>query len=121
MRAVRTRLIALLLVLMNVWQVASAAGLPQFLAAQGEALEHALMHWQGEAHHHGSDGHIHTDDSEDSFAHMMADCCLHHFGVIAARAVVALEPVPQHVAQAAQTVPPPPYLDGLRRPPRSLI
>ena len=116
----RKRFIVLLLVLLNVWQVASAAGLPQFWAAQTEALEHAVMHWQGEAHHHGSDGSIHADESEDSFEHMMADCCFHHFGVITAPAVVALEPLPQHVAQAAQAVPPPPYLDGLRRPPRAL-
>ena len=118
---VRTRFIALLLVLMNLWQVASAAGLPQFMAAQGEALEHTLMHWQGEAHHHSSDGSIHADESGDSSAHMMADCCLHHFGVVAATVLVTLEPLPQHVAQAPQAVPPPPYLDGLRRPPRSLI
>ena len=121
MHAVRTRFIALLLVLMNVWQVASAAGLVQFWAEQRESLEHTVMHWQGEAHHHDSQGHIHADDSDESFEHMMADCCFHHFGVIAAPAVVALEPLPQHVAQAAQAVPPPPYLDGLRRPPRSLI
>jgi hypothetical protein len=121
MPPVRSRLIALLLVLMNVWQVASAAGLPQFMAAQGEALEHSLMHWQGEVHHHDTDGTIHADQSEDSYAHMMSDCCMHHFGVVAAGVLVALEPLPQHVAQAAQSVPPPPYLDGLRRPPRSLI
>jgi hypothetical protein len=117
---VRKRLIVLLLVLLNVWQVASAAGLPQFWAAQGEALDHAAMHWQGEAHHHDSEGHIHADDSEESLQHMMADCCFHHFGVIAAPVLVTLEPLPQHVAQAAQAVPPPPYLDGLRRPPRAL-
>lgn len=121
MRAVRTRLIALLLVLMNIWQVASAAGLAQFWSEQGQALQHTVMHWQGEAHHHDSLGHVHVDESEDSFQHMMADCCLHHVGVIAAPAVVALEPLPQPVAQAVQAVPPPPYLDGLRRPPRSLI
>ena len=109
MPPVRSRLIALLLVLMNVWQVASAAGLPQFMAAQGEV------------HHHDTDGTIHADQSEDSYAHMMSDCCMHHFGVVAAGVLVALEPLPQHVAQAAQSVPPPPYLDGLRRPPRSLI
>lgn len=104
---------------MNTGQLASAAGLAQFWAEQSGALEHAVMHWQGEAHHHDSQGHIHADGSEDSFQHMMADCCFHHFGVIAAPAIVALEPLPQHVAQAAQAVPPPPYLDGLHRPPEA--
>jgi hypothetical protein len=121
MPAVRKRFLVLLLVLMNVWQVASAAGVAEFWAGQGAALEHTLMHWQGEAHHHDSDGSIHVDDSEDSFQHLVADCCFHPVGVIVAPAAVLLEPLPQHVAQAAQPVPPPPYLDGLRRPPRSLV
>ena len=114
----RKRLIVLLLVLLNVWQVASAAGLSQFWVTQNPALDHAAMHWQGEAHHHDSDGSVHVDDSQDSLQHMMADCCFHHFGVIVAPAIVALDPLPQHVAQMAQSVPPAPYLDGLRRPPR---
>lgn len=105
---------------MNVWQVASAAGLAAFWAEQSKALEHTVMHWQGEAHHHDSEGHIHADESQDSFEHMMADCCFHHFGVITGSLLVTLEPLPQHVAQLAQAVPPPPYLDGLRRPPRAL-
>ncbi len=114
------RFIIFLLVLLNVWQVASAAGLTQFWAEQTEAMEHTVMHWQGEAHHHDSLGHVHEDDSGESVQHMMADCCLHHFGVITAPVLVMLEPVPQHVAQQAQSVPPAPYLDGLRRPPRNL-
>ncbi|MDP3699406.1 MAG: hypothetical protein Q8R72_00710 [Hylemonella sp.] len=116
----RKRLIALLLVLLNVWQVASAAGLPQLLAAQGQALDHAVMHWQGEAHHHDDHGVVHADGSQDSIQHMMADCCFHHLAVFQAPSVVALESLPQQVAQTAQPVPPPPHLDGLRRPPRLL-
>ena len=115
------RFIVFLLVLLNVWQVASAAGPLQAWLAVDPTLAHVAMHESGEAHHHhGNDGDIHVDTSQDSIQHMMADCCFHHVGVIAAPVLVSFEPIPQHVAQQVQSVPPAPYLDGLRRPPRAL-
>lgn len=117
----RKRLTVLLLLFLNLWQVASAAGLSESWFDQGHASDHAVMHWQGEAHHHDNDGGgIHADESQDSIQHMMADCSFHHLAVFPVSSVVALEPLPQHVAQTAQPVPPPPHLDGLRRPPRLL-
>lgn len=119
------RFIALLLVCLTVWQSASAAGPLQVWLAADPTLAHVAMHEAGEAHHHHHDhdgaGATHADDSQDSVQHVMADCCIHHLAVFQAPTIVALEPLPQHVAQAASHLPPPPYLDGLRRPPRSLI
>lgn len=114
----RKRLTALLLLFLSFWQVASAAGLSAAWLDGGTALDHAAVHWQGEAHHHDDDGGVHADDSQDSIQHMMADCSFHHPAVLQAPAVVALESPPQHVAQTAHALPPAPYLDGLRRPPR---
>lgn len=116
----RKRLTTLLLLFLSLWQVASAAGLSGAWLEAGSAPDHAAVHWQGEAHHHDDHGGIHADDSQDSIQHMMADCSFHHLAVFQAPSVVALESPTQHVPQTAQSLPPPPYLDGLRRPPRSL-
>ncbi len=114
------RFIAFLLICLSLWQTALAAGLTQAVLAQDGDLAHLALHWQAEGHHHDDDGSIHADDSHDSIQHVMADCSMHHLGLIAVPAVTALEPAPQQVTQAASHLPPPPYLDGLRRPPRLL-
>ncbi len=115
------RFIALLLVCLSFWQAASAAGLTQAMLEQDAGLAHLAMHWEEAAHHHhDADGSIHADSSQDSIQHVMADCSTHHLGIIVMLPVAALEPASHHVAQAASHPPPPPYLDGLRRPPRSL-
>lgn len=80
--------------------------------------EHAEMHWEGLAHHHDEDGVAHQDDSSESIAHLMADAGPGTAALIQFQ-VLSLHfdrlPAPADVAQAAA---PPPYLDGLRRPPR---
>ncbi len=115
------RLIAFLLVFLSLWQAASAAGLAQAYLAQDDALAHLAMHWQAEAHHHHDEhGASHQDDSSESVQHVLADCSLHHPGLIVASSVTALEPAAQGVVPLAQRRPPSPYLDGLQRPPRSL-
>ncbi len=114
------RFIAFLLICLSLWQTALAAGLTQAVLAQDGDLAHLALHWQAEGHHHDDDGSIHADDSHDSIQHVMADCSTHHLGFIVMLPVAALEPVSHHVAQAASHPPPPPYLDGLRRPPRLL-
>ena len=81
-------------------------------------LEHAVMHWTVEGHHHHDDGSIAQDDSDESIRHLAADN-----GV----PVVALIPVPWSglppLPPALQRPPlvaalPPPFLDGPERPPR---
>lgn len=83
-------------------------------------LNHAAMHWQGEAHHHDDDGSLHMDDSPASTFHLLAD----HVSLTAA----LLPASAQHVAPPAFARPgwwqdartSDPFLDGLLRPPRLL-
>jgi hypothetical protein len=81
-------------------------------------LEHAVLHWQQEGHHHHDDGSFHLDDSPASTFHVLADqltvttallpTVAHHFPPC-----VSEPPGGMHGARV-----PDPFLDGLLRPPR---
>ncbi len=82
---------------------------------------HTGMHLEGAVHHHDEEGVTHQDDSQESIRHMLAD---------AGPGTAALFPFPQlsiHFdrlpapAVTAESAGPPPYLDGLRRPPRLIF
>ena len=81
-------------------------------------IDHAAMHLEGASHHHDEDGVAHQDDSQESIQHMLADA-----GPGTAALFLLLQPslpfgrLPAP-AVAIESVGPPPYLDGLRRPPR---
>lgn len=113
------RLLAVILLLSFLCQAFAMAG--QSLAIDhGEPLqvEHVEMHWDGLAHHHEEDGGTHQDDSSESVAHMLADAGPGTAAFIQFP-VLSLQfdrlPPPTVMAEVAG---PPPYLDGLRRPPR---
>jgi hypothetical protein len=96
-----------------------AAVAEPFVLAMGDS-EHAAAHLANEAHHHHDDGSFHADDSASSKAHVLAGEWL-AAPVILAGAVripgavgARSEPL-----QTASTTPTPPYLEGLRRPPRA--
>jgi hypothetical protein len=80
-------------------------------------LEHAVLHWQDEAHHHHDDGSFHVGDSEESARHLMAD----HVSVPA-----LLLNAPAPLLRLDEDAPglwgvhvrPHPFLDGPLRPPR---
>ena len=114
------RCIALLLIAVSLFQAALATGLAQACLAQDSELAHLALHWQGEGHHHDDDGSIHTDDSPEAVQHAMADCSMHHPGLIVALPLATLDRAPQGVMVLAQPQPPSPDLDGLQRPPQSL-
>jgi len=110
-------LFALLIAL--VWQSATLArsGAPSPLLAD---LEHAMLHWVDEGHHHHDDGSFHLDTSDESTLHVMTDhvngsALLHD----ASHNLQSLggSPPRRDVSAAA----PPPYLDGLLRPPRTTV
>lgn len=115
------RLLAVFLLLSFLCQAFAMAG--QSLALGHDAsfeAEHAEMHWEGVAHHHDEDGDTHQDNSSESVAHMLADAgpgtaALLPFPVLSLH--VDRLPAPAVMAESAG---PPPYLDGLRRPPRLL-
>ncbi len=82
-------------------------------------LEHAVLHWQQEGHHHHDDGSIQLDDSLASTFHVLGDpltvtsallpTVAHHFPPCASQ-----PPGGMHDARV-----PDPFLDGLLRPPRA--
>jgi hypothetical protein len=86
-------------------------------AVNADAWQHAVMHWSDQAHHHHGDQ-IQVDGSDESVAHVLGDhgSC----GV----ALVATAPSLQHpcpqtgVAGPHPAAAPPPFLEGLLRPPR---
>lgn len=82
---------------------------------------HAVLHWQGSAHHHrGDDGsHIHHDRSPESLKHVSFDCAVHAVALPSA-GLGDLPPLPAATLfVAAALEPPAPFLERLKRPPRS--
>jgi hypothetical protein len=81
-------------------------------------MTHALLHWQGQAHHHHDDGSVTLDGSEESVQHVALD------GVLAVNSpwsepAVSWAPAASAYSTAADEVSGPwPYLDGPRRPPK---
>lgn len=86
--------------------------------AEAETVAHAILHWQGEAHHHHDDGSVAQDDSDESMQHVVADGCL-GASAIWASASFSFAPAettrPLMVDEMARPWPP---LERLRRPPR---
>ncbi|MGJ7498585.1 hypothetical protein ACSFA8_26500 [Variovorax sp. RT4R15] len=89
-------------------------------SAFGEPKEtaHAMLHWQGLAHHHHDDGSIGQDSSEDSIQHVAVD------GFLSASAVGFVAPLSLPPGEAIRPIvtdeldAPWPDLAGPRRPPR---
>jgi hypothetical protein len=108
------RFVHLLLIVTLCWQSLSFAG--QTLGGGG-ALAHTVLHWQEAAHHHHDDGSVHEEDSAESRSHAMAEACSVLIFVAATGSTLpdSHTPVPS-VADDAET--PPPFLEGIRRPPR---
>ncbi|MDP3606031.1 MAG: hypothetical protein Q8R59_09840, partial [Polaromonas sp.] len=44
--------------------------------AETEENQHALLHWEGVAHHHSENGSTHLDNSDESVQHMLTDMVL---------------------------------------------
>lgn len=82
-------------------------------------LEHAALHWQGEAHHHHEDGSYNLDDSNESVRHVVTD----HLSVSLEMAAPASHDFPvlgsALQADVRTAAFPNPTLDGLLRPPRT--
>lgn len=113
------RLLAVLLCLSFFCQAfATARDVGAFNHDAAFQVAHAEMHLEGAAHHHDEHGVMQEDDSPESLQHMLAE---------AGPGAAALLHLPQRSlpvdrspapAITAEPVGPPPYLDGLRRPPR---
>ncbi|MFY3386089.1 hypothetical protein [Paracidovorax sp. MALMAid1276] len=113
------RLLAVILLWSVICQAFGAPRLAGFGHDGAFDASHVQMHVQGAAHHHDDEGLAHQDDSQESLVHMLSD---------GGPSSAALLPCPQFSlsftptpapAVAAHALGPPPYLDGLRRPPRT--
>ena len=115
----RRSLVVVLLVASAIWQVFAVGGHPAGLNVSQEAA-HALLHWQGRAHHHHDDGSVTQDGSMESVQHVTLD------GVLAVNSPwsepsVSIPPAASVYSTAADEISGPwPYLDGPRRPPKLL-
>ena len=113
----RRSLVVVLLVVSAFWQMFAVGGRPGGLSTP-RAAAHALLHWQGQAHHHHDDGSVTQDGSTESVQHVAQD------GVLAVNSpwsepIVPLPPVASAYSTAADEVSGPwPYLDGPMRPPK---
>ena len=78
---------------------------------------HAVLHWDGTAHHHHADGSLTLDASDESTRHLLAD---HSSGPFLTAQDPATPLPALQLALAACAGQPcgPPYLDGPLRPPR---
>lgn len=93
------------------------------LASDGAEQDHAVMHLEGQAHHHDDhddgDG-PHEDQSVASAQHIAGDGAV-HAPVLMTHVDLSLPPLPPEMpVLATATHPPPPFLAGPERPPRDL-
>jgi hypothetical protein len=98
------------------------------LAAAGKGLamaladgHHAAAHLAEHAHHHHDDGSFDEDDSDDAVLHAHADDWLGCPALLVSAPVLPALALPRASPPAVEVSPPPsPFLEGLRRPPRSV-
>lgn len=116
----RRRLTTFLLMLCMCWQSLAYAG-AGVLVAEGEELVHAMLHFEGKAHHHdGHDGDFHQDESPASVQHAMNDACVFAPALLADVSLPLLSVCAAPPAEAHASEPPLPILSGPERPPKAL-
>ena len=116
----RSRLTAFILMLCMCWQSLAYAGV-EVLVAEGQELVHAMLHFEGEAHHHDDhDGEFHQDESPASVKHAMNDACVFAPALLTAAALPLLTICSDPPADTAATEPPQLVLSGPERPPKPL-
>ena len=98
------------------------------LAAAGKGLamaladnHHAAAHVTEHAHHHHDDGSYHDEDSHEGVLHVHADPWLGGAALLVASPELPTVALPRASPPAVLVPPPPsPFLEGPRRPPRSI-
>ena len=117
----RRRLVLVFTLLCICWQSLAYAG-SGVVIAHDEEEAHALLHFEGQAHHHHDDGQgdFDQDESLDSVQHAMHDAglfppALMHLVDLHISAARPDEPVPLARTQGST-----PFLRGLDRPPKTL-
>lgn len=115
--AMRRTAVLLVMLFAMLWQSLALARAGSTVNALAD-LEHAVLHWQEEGHHHHEDGSYHLDDSNESVQHVLSD----QVGATAALMLAASRDfLPMGSAAPGglhDTAVPNPTHDGLLRPPR---
>ncbi|WP_297379797.1 hypothetical protein ACQ859_03345 [Roseateles chitinivorans] len=116
----RRWLTSLLLIFCLGWQSLAYAG-AGVLVSEGEEMLHEILHFEGAAHHHDDHGGgFHQDDSAASTQHAIDDACL-FAPAIPSDATLSVPGVQAGAPeQAGAVAPPPPFLSGPERPPKTL-
>jgi len=117
-RAMHRRFVAFMAMIALLWQsvaVSPTGVLPAILAD----VEHAVLHWQDESHHHHDDGSWHADESTESAQHATADHvgsppALHSTSTLRWAPVASQSPAAACSGETAA-----PFLEGPLRPPRA--
>jgi len=115
-----------ILMLCMCWQGLAHAGLAVVMADEQEH-SHALMHFEGQAHHHDHDDHhddgdasgVHEDDSLASAQHLASDCGVYAPMLLGCVDLRLPRLPPEPPVPAVATPPPPPCLAGPERPPKT--
>jgi hypothetical protein len=118
----RRGLTTFILLLCMCWQALAHAGIAVLMADKDDH-EHALMHFEGEGHHHDDDGEadgVREDRSLASAQHLASDCGVHAPALMTLVDLRLPQLPPAMPVQTAATPPPPPCLAGLERPPKTL-
>ncbi|MDP3310633.1 MAG: hypothetical protein Q8S56_06660, partial [Polaromonas sp.] len=87
--------------------------------AETEENQHALLHWEGVAHHHSENGMTYQDNSDECAQHMLTDMVMGAGAGLLPAALATFLPERSPPPRAAsESSGPLTYPDGPRRPPR---
>mgnify|MGYP003375070388 FL=1 len=96
------------------------AAVGQSVAAVLGGQEHMGAHLADEPHHHHDDGSVHADASDEAVQHLHVDDCVGHAALIVGDIALDVLHLASHAPSVGGESPPPgPFLEGLKRPPRS--
>ena len=111
------RLLLVLMTLALCSQSLAFAG-RMIVTSASDEIEHAVLHWNSEMHHHDEQGKLHKDLSSDSKWHLAADDCCSAPFVLAERTDNTAFAQHGEVPTAIVICTPDPFLQGIKRPPR---
>ncbi len=122
LQGMRRSLTTFILMLCMCWQALAHADIAVVMADQ-EEQPHALMHAQGQDHHHDDHGDangIHEDQSPESAQHLVSDAGIHAPVLMSCVDLSLPQLPPEMPVPTAETPSPPPCLAVPERPPKTL-
>ncbi len=115
------RCLSIMLTFCLFWQSMAFAGIEVMLADE-TAHHHAVMHFEGEVHHHDDEGQVSQDlDAQAGVQHLMSDASMFAPALLPASTPVFLAVGRDTLTDLVRQEAPQPCLSGLERPPRTLF